>query len=126
VAAINALGFNEKPARGYPSRCQRIGEAIRGYDAAANDYNQRGANMPLYDVCGCTAVVPGGGLYARGPIAAKATLTMFNTMRCGTPKHTADVPRTISRDVDGMCAVFDMSQGDRLTWNNIGVCSLMH
>ena len=59
LGAIDALGLNEEPRQGYPSRCQRRAEAILGYDDAARNYNEHGGHMPIYDACGCMAVAAG-------------------------------------------------------------------
>jgi hypothetical protein len=126
VKAIDAVGFDEEPQQGYPSRCQRRAETILGYDDAARDYNERGANMPLYEDCGCVAVMVGGGLFARSETAARTPLRPPNVVSCGSVPVRADWPREFSHDVTGMCAVSSLHEGDRLTWNNIGVCSLMH
>ncbi|HEY7389814.1 MAG TPA: hypothetical protein VH640_14955 [Bryobacteraceae bacterium] len=124
--AINALGLNEQPRAGYPSRCQRLAEATFGYDDAARDYNEHGGRLPVYENCGCIAVEAGGGLYARGGIRPRTALKPVDVMSCGSTASGANLPFDFSHDLQGMCPVVALHEGDRLTWNNIGVCSLMH
>lgn len=125
LLAINALGLNDIPKPGYPTRCTRRVEVIKAYDAVAQEINDLGGRMDRYMPCDCDAVEPGGGLYAIADMAARAPIAASAVRRCGLPEIGRDLPIDMSRDLSGMCAAVALRAGDRLTWQRIGVCSLM-
>jgi hypothetical protein len=127
VDSINAIVVNEDPAPGYPSRCERVRGVIVSYDKEASSLNdlRLGTNKPLYDVGECMPIAQGGGLYAARALEAGTSLHAGDVLSYGSPPADAYLPLSFQRDVDGMCALTRLRKGDRLTWDNLGVCALM-
>lgn len=51
--AIDAMKPSDQRENGYPAGCERIFAAIRGYNAAARDYNRHGDTMKVYQEGNC-------------------------------------------------------------------------
>jgi len=61
-SAVDSLKAPEFRTGGYPSHCERVAAAVRGYNIVAYDYNLHGAKMDLFQEgdCGLTKVkLPG-------------------------------------------------------------------
>ena len=128
VNSINAFVVNERSLPDYPSRCDRIAGVIRAYDEEAEILNRQGGNKPLYDVGDCAPVASSsgsGGLYATRTLEAGTAIQTADVRQTGTLSGQADLPLDFNHDLAGMCAATRVRQGERLTWDNIGVCALM-
>jgi len=129
LAGLDALDVKESDKlEGYPGRCERRAGVIRAYNEVARQINEEGGKLPIWQICNaCLAVPPDEALYlAREAIPTGASLLQPDIVKCGTKTSGEDVPRSFKLDVAGMCSVNPLKQGDRLTWNNIGVCALLH
>jgi hypothetical protein len=125
VDSINAFVVNEKREPDYPSRCDRVSGVIRAYNEEAAIINSQGGSKRLYEVGNCMPVAGGGGLYAARIIEAGAVLQAADVQKFGAPAANANLPLDFNREVAGMCPVARLREGDRLTWDNIGVCALL-
>jgi hypothetical protein len=114
----------------YPTRSERRITIIDAYDEEAEVFNRQGAHKQVYEMCGdCLATDEDrtAGYYVLSRlINAGATLAPSAVQRCGS-KTVRDVPRrSFPEDLSGMCVLQALPEGSLLTWENIGVCGLMH
>lgn len=125
---LDTLGVSEDDNKvGYPGRCERRMGVILSYDEAARQINETGGSLPIWQVCNdCLAVAAAKALYVtRQTVSAGSPLLQRDIVACGTRATSDDLPLSFRSDIAGMCAVESLKQGDRLTWNNIGLCSLI-
>ena len=119
--SIKAFVVNENSVKDYPSKCERVKGVILAYNEEAVILNK-----PTYEVGDCMAIAGGGGLYASRTITAGTSIRATDVQQFGIPDARANLPLNYDRDLSGMCTLVVLGKGDLLTWENVGVCSLMH